>query len=55
MRLSSISIAIITSRLLDKGITAQGLENYIVDHDKYVDYNDMYNDIVENYGKLIIS
>lgn len=54
--LTTTSKRIIAARLYDKGIHIQAsdLDNYIVDIDKYDTLDDMYNSIVENYGKLII-
>lgn len=56
MILSGISKKIIQSRLLDKGITIDisELDTIIVNKDDYTDLNNMYDDIVNNWGMLII-
>ena len=55
--LSAISKKIIKSRLEDKGIfiNVNDLDNYIIDKNSFTDYDNMYNFIVDNFGKLIIS
>ena len=54
--LSAISKQIIQSRLYDKGIiiNTSDLDNYLIDPNSYTDNKVMYNDIVNNWNRLII-
>ena len=47
---------IIYNRLLDKNIKIDmaELDTIIINKEDYTDLNNMYNDIVKNWGKLII-
>ena len=55
--LSAISKKIIKSRLEDKGIfiNESDLDNYIIATNSFTDCDSMYNFIVDNFGKLMIT
>lgn len=54
--LSLISKKIIQSRLYDKGISIQlsDLDNYIIDNNRFTDFNEMFDFIIDNFKTLVI-
>jgi hypothetical protein len=54
--LSVIAKKVIASRLMDRGIefSQWELDNYMIDMDKFNSFNELYESVVNNWGKFII-